>query len=425
MIKDQCDKCRKHENGCTEQIVFNSQSCPFYSKFIDLEKHEKTIVAETQQEDSSISNRDPASVRAEDVAPQSGIETATTVSEPDVNSKDDYSNFVITSEHLKKTTSMHGWLVFFLVVIGIGGLASVIISLASYNANDYGGSTFLALSDIVFAVLIFIVALYTVYAFSERKPNAVFLGKTYVIAIFVSNLLSLFGGDFAESGLGSLPQIIRSIGWSGIWFTYLCKSEQVKTVIPLEYRKKSAFDYYLAIGVFAIPVLFMVIGLNELRGNQETQTQAFLETVELKENEYTDGRIVFTRPYGFTCEKQELADPANYIIFNLESDEIGNVIICSDYDSDESVKKFNSYCAAWEDEDLKKLSSREMVNEKKSINGHNYYYKITKYDIDGTDVFWRFVLMFDKSMGKVCVVSGYDAGYEKYIDEIINSIRFE
>ncbi len=38
MIKTQCEQCKKYNTSCTEDIVFNGQSCDQYSKKINLDK---------------------------------------------------------------------------------------------------------------------------------------------------------------------------------------------------------------------------------------------------------------------------------------------------------------------------------------------------------------------------------------------------
>ena len=54
-------------------------------------------------------------------------------------------------------------------------------------------------------------ALYTILAFLNKRLNAVFLGKSYLIIIFLSNLLLLLGGDYGDYGWGSLPQILKAL----------------------------------------------------------------------------------------------------------------------------------------------------------------------------------------------------------------------
>ena len=73
-----------------------------------------------------------------------------------------------------------------------------------------------------------------------------------------------------------------------------------------------------------------------------------------------------------------------------------------------------------------KKNPAEVLNfETLETNGHPYYYAVKKYTIDDSELFWRFIMIFDYDTGKVCLISSYDGGYEEYIDELINSIRFK
>ena len=88
-------------------------------------------------------------------------------------------------------------------------------------------------------------ALYTILAFLNKRSNAVFLGKSYLIIIFLSNLLLLLGGDYGDYGWGSLPQILKALIFGIVWFVYLCLSEQVSDLFPKEERKILSRDKYI------------------------------------------------------------------------------------------------------------------------------------------------------------------------------------
>ena len=98
--------------------------------------------------------------------------------------------------------------------------------------------------------------------------------------------------------------------------------------------------------------------------------------------------------------------------------------MCSDYDGDQSANNINDYWSNWEDEDAAKYSKVIVVNEKREIKGNPYYYKVTRYDINDSYVFWRFVMLYDNASSKVCVISSYDGGIDNYIEELLNNIRF-
>ncbi len=406
MIKDQCDYC-KSSDSCTLNIVFDSTSCENYVRRIDLEKHK--IDLEKHDSDNSV--------------PQSGSlsDQVGNPVQPNGQEIPDNEEFDITSDYLKETTSIGGWLAFFLFTIVAGGLVSAIYPIATYNVTEYDDNTILAVGDVVFGLLLCALAFYTLYAFIQRKPDAVFLGKTYVVAVFASNLLSLFVGEFEPSGIGSFSQVIRGLTWGGFWFTYLCVSNQVEEVIPKEYRKLGNIDYYILTSLIVVPLLFLAVGLNNIQSNRQAEADTFIQETVLKEGERTDGRIVFSVPNTFKCEK---TDAEGLTIYNLENEEIGSVTICSDYDGDQSASNINSYWINWEDDEAKPFPAEVVTNEKRTVNGHPYYYKVKKYKINGNTIYWRFAMLFDDASSKVCLLSCYDQGVDYYFDEIINTIRF-
>lgn len=306
----------------------------------------------------------------------------------------------------------------------LGGLISMIIPIATFNVNEYGGSYILALVDVAFGAMLFALACYAAYSFISRKPDSVFLGKTYTVAIFVSSLFVLFGGEFEETGMGSLTQIIRSLIWSTIWFSYLSVSNQVNEVIPKVFRKRTSKDYYIVTALIVVPVLFLAIGVGDIATKAQEQTQTFIQNAVLGENEYTDGKIIFTRPDSFTCEKKELTDP-EITVYELESENIGNITLCSNYETDFSLKNFNTYWTNWQDQDAAKFQSENVINEKLTVNGHLYFYKVTRYHLEDGELFWRYIFLTDEETSKVCIISSYDGGDDSYVAELLNSIRFQ
>ena len=117
----------------------------------------------------------------------------------------------------QKDRQVSGWLSFFLFVVGLGAAITVVTSIADFSldAYDIGEGDFfiylVALIDIVYVLGIGGLALYTILAFLNKRSNAVFLGKSYLIIIFLSNLLLLLGGDYGDYGWGSLSQILKAL----------------------------------------------------------------------------------------------------------------------------------------------------------------------------------------------------------------------
>jgi len=306
-IKDQCEQCRKYNSFCTENIVFNGQSCEQYRKRIDLEKKEyiEDIPVSDSIENTQIDNN---------------------IEMPDSNA------------------NIHGWLLFMLFSTGVGVVASALIPIYNYNVNEYGGSHILAMVDVLIGIMLLVLSCYTIHAFATRKPNAVFLGKMYTVACFAINLLTLLlnGSELPETGFSSAPQIVRNLMWTIIWFLYLTYSSQVQSIISRSYRKVFSRDYYFMAAFIIIPVLILGIGIGDVQSQHSKKEEEFIKSAKLSHNEYTDGRIIFTKPIGYTCEKQEIKDP-RITIFDLNLDERGYIRICIDYETDTSSYNFNSY----------------------------------------------------------------------------------
>lgn len=341
---------------------------------------------------------------------------------------DEFGEPIYTSEWLKENTNIHGWLSFFFFAIAVGGLISAVYPFATFNAADYAGNMWLGAIDILLGIGMLAIAIYTIYAFIQRKPNAVFYGRLYVVLVFVTNIISLIGNP--DAGLGGVKQTFRGIIWGIIWFLYLLYSEQVQEVIPKSFRKVSKFDWGVLAAIIVIPFLCFAMGMSNLNSEVENREslEAEIREVPLADNERTDGKIIFAIPDGFQCESEEVEPMpgSKLMLFSLNNESIGNGTICSDYDNDSSIKNFDEYWKGWEGEDDKKYPKTNVDRGSKTINGHNCMYRIIRYNVNGIHVYWRFHILFDDLSGKCCVVSCYDRNEStSYVDEILESIRFK
>lgn len=331
--------------------------------------------------------------------------------------------FVYTSEYLKENTTIRGWLSFFLFSVIVGGVISVGYPLLTFNLSEYDNNIILALADPLLGLILFLLACYTFYAFIKRMPNAVFLARMYIIAVFVYNLLSLLLGEHEQVGRWSQMQLVRSLIWSCIWLIFLSQSSNVEEVIPEEYRRVRRLDYFIAATLIIYPLLiFFVAFFSSLITSRQNQESIPIQSFVLAEDEYTDGRFAFTRPAGFTC-KDTLID--GHKVFNMECESIGGITLCSDYESNRSEQNVKTYWRNWEDNDLKKYTFTIECSETKYVNRNAYYYIVKKYNVNERELFWRFIMMFDPDSKKVCVVSCYDGGFDDYVEELLSSIRFE
>lgn len=396
MIKDQCAHCKSKE-VCILEKVYDSHSCNQYVKGIDLEKH--SIDLDKKYSTSMDSHQE-----------------AILTSESPIENKP-----IITQEYLQQNTKIRGWLSFFLFAITAGGLFSAIYPIATFDKSAYGDNMMLAISDVIFGLLLLIVALLTVYAFSKRKPDAVFLAKVYVITTFTSNALFLLNGEFEGTGMASELDGYKHLIWGTIWFLYLLLSKQVEEIIPKTYRKLKSWDYYVIATLIITPLFFLAVAIGNEQDTRQEEEVAFIQNLTLHEEEYTDGRIVFSSPTSFVCQKET---KNGVVFYSLEHENGSSITICSDYDDDQSINNVNGYWNNWEDETAGQYESNIAKDEKKTINGYTCYYKVKVYHIENNAVYWRFVLLFDNASSKLCLISCYDSGMDSYVEEIIQSIRF-
>lgn len=383
-IKDQCDNCRFLDGeGCSKlEPSFDGTSCDVYAKRINLEKEEETV--------------NPI------------VETAAT------------DNQLEDEIELPSDEKIHGWLKFFLIFfVGIGSIASLIISIATFEAGD---NFWISSSDIVFATIYLATAVLTLVAFHKRDTDAVFLAKTFVVLCFASNLLGLFATDGEVGSDKIITRLIRSIIWCCIWFIYLCNSYQVESLIPGSYRKTKTRDWIIIAAVVLLPFTCIGLGVaSDKKTHAETEAVA-LSNLNLDNNQFTDGRIVLTIPNGTDCD-ESMAEGTK--VFTISDAETGaDVTVVSDYDTDITKKNFNNYWRGWKSDELDEIQYEVIKDDKKSTEDITVFYKLIRAELENP-VDWEFALVFHHRTGKVCLISGYSsAEYNSPVAYIINNIRF-
>jgi hypothetical protein len=355
-------------------------------------------------------------------APEEGAKNESETSSSSSYLLDENGEIYYTSEWLKNNTVIRGWLSFFLFMVVIGGLFGVAYPIFTFNLAEYDNNILLALSDPLFGLMLFLLACYTFHAFLKRQPNAVFLAKMYLIAVFASNLLTLIGGEYELTGFGSVTRLVRSLIWCGIWFAFLLNSTNVEEVCPEDYRRIKKLDKYIVTAFIVFPLLVFAVVLLDISSTNSNHEENLLQNVVLKDNEFTDSKIVFTRPTGFSCHDTEVD---GLKIYNLECEDVGSVTLCSDFEDNRSEQNVRTYWNNWEDEKAKELPSILERFESLEVNGHPYYYIVKRYTTEEGELYWRFIMMFDYETKKVCILSCYDGGSDEYVAEILSSIRFK
>lgn len=324
----------------------------------------------------------------------------------------------------QKDRQIHGWLSFFLFVVGLGAAITVVVSIADFSldAYDTGGGVFLAyfiaLVDIAYTLGIGGLAIYTILAFLNKRSNAVFLGKSYLIVIFLSNVLLLLGGDYDDYGLGSFPQIMKALIWGVIWFVYLCLSGQVSDLFPKEERKILSRDKYIVGSLMLTPVILWGILLLAYFGNVQTPMN-----VSLEHGEYSDGTVVFHAPENALCEKTDTLGSV-YHSFAIGDSIWGTVM--GVYDTNTSEEYFKECVDSWRDTELDGYDFSVIDIHKEVINASIMRMQSVKYETRPS-LIWQFSILFSPETGKACIVSLYSTTeeIENTMNVLISSVRFK
>lgn len=208
----------------------------------------------------------------------------------------------------KKEKDIKGWLAFFVYVwVGLGSILSVALSLILLISQraDLDVSIFLLLYD-VFPLLI---GLATVRAFVLVKNNAVSLARTFLtMRVIICVVILIIGWVCANPFLYaySMMGCVQCV----IWFVYLHRSKQVKSVIPIEMRMWKSSEKIL-LSVYVLLVLFLILGGYYVYVSEQSKAAKHIEQVseyELEQTESmadTDVTVIYQFPHAFVCAEIE------------------------------------------------------------------------------------------------------------------------
>ena len=386
-IKDQCSKCRYHvDDKCTQLVPsFDGTSCDVYRKRISLEKEKEEL-------------QEPTTVISD---PQDGNYNT--------------ANNGYDGDDIQSDESIHGWLLFFLIVfVGIGSIWSFG---ELFTLNLGNEESWLALFTVVITLGFVATGIFTIIAFKKRDSDAVLLAKTYIILRFIFSISALLSDDLTSR---ETSQAISSTIWSVIWYIFLFCSKQIKRQIPK--RKSKTRDWVLIGTIILLPLICLGMGIaSEKNSNNETESAA-LANLNLLPNQYSDGRIILTLHQGVDCD-ESMAE--NTKVFSISDPETGaEVTVVSDYDNEMTKKNFNQYWRGWKSDELNGLEYDVVKDDKQSNDNITVFYKLIRIKLDNP-VDWEFALVFDHKTGKVCLVSGYSsANGDSPVAYIINNLEF-
>jgi hypothetical protein len=393
-IKDQCDNCKNFNpnNRCliSDNIIdYNELTCSDYDSLskINLNKN--------------ISSQE----------------------EKDLNSENEMG--------VNRNTQINGWLSFFLFSISLGGILTLIQAFTTFNISNYeiGGGVLVTyigvVTDVLFTSGLLIFCTYTLYSFLNYKRNSVGIGKLYLILLFFSNILALYGGmesGFEENSFfGSSTQIARSLIFSVIWFLYLMLSKQVNEVFPKQNRVVYKRDKILFGLIILIPILYLSFVLLFSFISEKNKQSNVFTGIELNANEYSDGRIAFEKPDGFVVEK--MVD-GNDLFYRLTQGESISMTIYSTFDTKDTKEYFEECMSTWADTTFVDFEYNIEEEKNYSQNNNSIYLKTLEYNSEPI-LKWSFAVLFNKETGKCCVISCYSRNEVGFLSELIDGIRFK
>ena len=322
----------------------------------------------------------------------------------------------VTAEWLRSNTRIRGWLALFMFALLFSGLRSLVQAFVTMNAADCYGSIILSTIDVVLALVLLVVAIWTFVALHRRWPSAVFWARFFLVCCLICGVLSLLLGE-DEMSAREYGQAIGAVFWSIVWLVYFRVSKQVAEVIPRQYRHAGLGTWTAAALLVLLPIGWGAAGIVQVvlgyHGNVEIRQS------ELPEGELTEGHVVFRAPEGWSSEVGSLGEAVVCIMMDGENSSIEFLSIL---DSDDTKENFESAVESFADEDFDKMKRQTVLDELTMVNGNKCYYRVVNYE---SAFYWHFAILFDSGTGKAVVLSGYfptpDA---KEMKGVLESTRF-
>lgn len=179
-------------------------------------------------------------------------------------------------------------------------------------------------------------------------------------------------------------------------------------------------------GVF-VGAFMLVLAMFIMAGTARTDSRMAVTFKKSKtqnnkaSRQHTDGNIVFYAPKGFYCKDSVFAGCR---VFFLENESGTEVTLNSGFDSDDSPEHINFIYNDLGGEAMEGYESTVVADVTKSDKRVTKCIRVKKYTGQGIVVYWRFVALFDKETGLMCLVSAYDKGNGDYLEPLIESICF-
>lgn len=322
----------------------------------------------------------------------------------------------LTAEWLKANTRIGGWFAFFVFLTGVGGIASLVSAIVSYNS----AAVLMSFAECICATAHVIVAAWVIFSLCQRRPAAIFWAKYLQGIILFSNVCPLIStsGNLTDE---SVFELVRPCVGSAIWFGYLFFSQRVKDVFPKRYRHAGVCTWLCALTLLAVLVSMVGVAQHDIIHNYGNRVE--FSQSELLEGDLTDGHIIFRKPDGWTFGQEKRGDFTIISLLNMDG---CGMNLFSTLDPDSSAANFANLVEAARDASLQACVHQPISNGKFTVNGHKGYYLIEQYDCGSKGVLFRHLAcLFDQKTSKVAVVSGYFPNKDvPEVMETLKTIRF-
>lgn len=156
------------------------------------------------------------------------------------------------------TGTVHGWLETVLILVLVGAAVSFFYPLIEHSSVVAKDNSFWGLVDsgIIDGLSFFVLGIYAVIQVYRRKPNGIFLLKSYLYICLISKILFLF--DMCSGNADSyysFYSVFIAVVWNVVFLIYIYCSTQVGQLFPKDKRRVRYYDW-LIVGIY--PLLFVI-----------------------------------------------------------------------------------------------------------------------------------------------------------------------
>lgn len=316
---------------------------------------------------------------------------------------------------------IRGWLLFFLIFpVGLTSVINFFYTIDKTNFAQYGDNWWIPGVDIAYSTFLMIVGIFTVISFFRKKPDAVFLARSFIILHFIPTIGSLII-TYGNTTSDGVIRMLKSLVWCFVWFLFTFGSGRIEEIFPKEYRKTFIHDYILIGAAILVPVIMFCIGIASAKST-ELESQDVAQMV-LDSNQYTDGRIVLTIPDGSNCEERLIGEDSKLYTI-IDSVTGSKTQIMSDYDIELSEAQVSILWQFWKPKDLDNYHYEVVTEDRKDVDGKTFYSKKIRVGLE-KPFDWEFTLVSDSKTGNTCLLSCFSLPQVKSPTEfIIKNLRF-